>query len=183
VWSRALIAASLGAVVIAMRSMGRLWICGCQKVYFFANDAWGPNNSQHLFDPYSFSHIEHGIFFFALIFIVAKKLSWEWRLALVVALESLWEILENSPLIIDRYRTATAAVGYSGDTVVNALGDILAAVIGFAVVQRFGWKWAVVTVLLIEIIMLLTIRDNLLLNIIQLLIPLPSLEAWQSLHS
>lgn len=172
--------AALGVLIVSMRLMGRLWICECNKVYFWVSDAWSSNNSQHLFDPYSFSHIEHGVFFFALIWFVAKRFSWQWRFAMVVSMESLWEIFENSPIIINRYRSTTAALGYTGDTVINSLGDVFAAAVGFFICERFGWKWAAVAVIIVECAMLLTIRDNLFLNILLLIVPIPAISDWQA---
>lgn len=176
-----LMAGALLATVVFLRMLGRLWICACGTVSFWISDAWSSNNSQHLFDPYSFSHVEHGILFFGLTWILAKKLSWQWRLAMAVVIECAWEVLENSPIIIDRYRTATAALNYTGDTIVNSLGDVISMILGFFVCKLFGWRWGMVTILATEGIMLFLIRDNLFLNILLLLVPIPAIQEWQML--
>lgn len=130
-------------------------------------------------DPYSFSHFVHGVLFFALLWVFSGKLPLRTRLLIAVLLEAGWEWLENSPLIIDRYRQATIALGYNGDSILNSVSDIVAMILGFA----FAWKvrpWITVAVVLaLEIGCALALRDNLTLNIIMLLHPVEAIKAWQ----
>jgi hypothetical protein len=93
--------------------------------------------------------------------------------------EAGWEILENSPIIIDRYRSATASLGYNGDSIVNSTGDLLSCAVGYALAQRIGWKWSIGLFVVIELVMLLMIRDNLTLNVIMLLYPIEAIKRWQ----
>jgi hypothetical protein len=133
-----------------------------------------------LFDPYSFTHILHGVLIWGLIAWGLPRLSPAWALPLAVCLEALWEILENSPFIIERYRTATIALGYQGDSIVNSLGDILSCSLGFVLARRMGWRWSIAAVVATELILLLWIRDNLLLNIVMLIWPIDAIRNWQS---
>ena len=103
-----------------------------------------------------------------------------WRLCLSIAIESLWEMLENTQFVIDRYRQATAAVGYEGDTVVNSLFDILSCGVGFMVAQRLGWRWSLAVFVAVEIALMVWIRDSLLLNVLMLVYPLAGVKAWQT---
>src|SRR5262245_15392909 len=113
---------ALAITAMALRLEGRRWWCACGQVTPFSLDAWGPHNSQHLFDPYSFTHILHGIFFCGMLKLFWPRMAIRWRFLWAVILQCGWEILENSPLVIERYRSATAAQGYLGDSVVNSIG-------------------------------------------------------------
>jgi len=162
-----------------LHSMGRLWIAASGKIYPLILDAWSPENSQHITDPYSTSHFLHGIVFFWLFFRLRHRLSAGARLIMGLVIEIGWEILENSPLIIERYRSATASLGYTGDTVLNSISDIVFCIIGFYVARRIGWRASVGLFVFIEVLMALAYRDNLTLNIIMLIAPSDAIRIWQ----
>ncbi len=141
---------------------------------------WGSENSQRVADAYSFSHIIHGMAFYAFLWLVARKVPVKYRFVMALVMEAAWELFENSPFIINRYREATIAQGYVGDSILNSLSDIGMVAIGF-LITRFSKVW--VTVLLIiamELGCLLWIRDNLTLNIIMLVAPSKTIMNWQS---
>ncbi len=140
---------------------------------------WSGENSQRLADPYSFSHIVHGILFYAALWLVARKLPVRHRLLMALALEAGWEILENSPLIINRYREATIALGYTGDSVLNSLSDILMMTAGFLFACKVRPRTSVVAVIVMEVGCALWVRDNLTLNIIMLIRPFDAIKHWQ----
>jgi Protein of unknown function (DUF2585) len=167
---------------IQLRIQGRLWFCSCGRFHFWSSDAWSSETSQQLFDPYSFTHILHGMAFCALLSVVIPKLAVRWRFWLAIAIESIWEIIENTNAVIDRYREATAALGYQGDTIINSIGDIIACAIGFWLARWLGLRKSVILFVLIEVILLLIIRDSLLLNIVMLLYPIDAIKAWQAGH-
>lgn len=167
------------ATALVLRSEGRLWTCACGQIYIWAGDVWSAHNSQHLFDPYSFTHILHGFLFFWALNLVARRLWPVWQLTLAVLLESAWEIIENASFIIDRYRTATISIGYSGDTVINSVGDIIVCGLGFWLARYLGVRLSIVVFFITELVLLVWIRDSLILNIIMLLYPVDAIKAWQ----
>ncbi len=176
-----LLIVSIGLVLlVVLKSMGRLWWCRCGQWYPWVSDAWGPHNSQHLADPYIFSHILHGVFLYWGLLILQRRIHWMWVLAIAAGIEAGWEILENTPLVIDRYREHTAALGYTGDTVLNSLTDWLAAVAGFLLARKIGWRGSVAVFLILEIGCALWIRDNLTLNVVMLLFPIDAIRTWQT---
>ncbi len=150
------------------------------KFGWWDGNIWGSENSQRVADAYSFSHILHGIIFYALLSLFAKKIPVRHRFLLAVFLEAGWEILENSPIIINRYREVTISLGYVGDSILNSISDILFMSLGFLLASKAKIWVAVAVVLLIEIGCLLWIRDNLTLNIIMLIYPIESIKIWQS---
>ncbi|RIK83395.1 MAG: hypothetical protein DCC67_05995 [Planctomycetota bacterium] len=166
-------------MVLVIRLEGRIWFCKCGELLFVVADAWSPHTSQHLFDPYSLSHVQHGLIFYGALRWLWPRATWQTRLVIATALEAGWEILENSPPVINRYREATAALGYEGDSVVNALGDLLSCVLGFALASKLGLRGSVAVLLAIEVGMLVRIRDSLLLNILMLFYPLDAVRHWQ----
>ena len=141
--------------------------------------AWSSETSQNFGDPYSFSHILHGIIFFWILTAIARRAPLEWKFIGAMLIEIGWEILENSPLIINRYRATTASLDYYGDSILNSLGDIAFCMLGFWLAWRMPWKWTLATLVGIELIMLVTIRDNLTLNILMLLTPVSAIRDWQ----
>jgi hypothetical protein len=175
-------AAVAAAAVVALRLQGRMWFCACGRLLPWVGDAWGADTSQHLFDPYSFTHVLHGFAFAGLLALIWPRAGRRWRLALAVALEAAWEVLENTEHVINRYREATAALGYTGDTVVNSLGDVIACALGFLLARRLGAFRTLIVFLLTEAVLLLWIRDSLLLNILLLVYPSETLRAWQAGH-
>ncbi|MBA3732897.1 DUF2585 family protein [Patescibacteria group bacterium] len=141
---------------------------------------WGSENSQRFADAYSFSHIIHGIIFYAVLRYFARKLPVKYRFLIAVVLEAGWELLENSHFIIDRYRAATISQGYVGDSVLNSVSDILMMSVGFYI-ARFSKIWvSIFLVIIMELGCLFWIRDNLTLNIIMLVHPVESIKVWQS---
>lgn len=130
------IIAALVATAYQLRVQGRLWICSCDYLLLWSGDAWSSNNSQHLLDPYSFTHVLHGFAFYGLLALIVPRLPAIWRLTLAVSIEAVWEVVENSEWVIERYREGTAALGYTGDTVVNSLSDIALCGLGFALAHR-----------------------------------------------
>jgi hypothetical protein len=150
------------------------------KFGWWDGNIWSSENSQRVADAYSFSHIAHGILFFALLWLVARRLPVSYRLLIAVLLEAGWEVLENSPIIINRYREATIALGYVGDSVLNSCSDIAMMALGFWFASRMKIWVSVAVVLAMEIFCLLWVRDNLTLNVIMLIHPIDALKAWQS---
>ena len=167
-------------MVLEMRQQGRLWICSCGYVLAWSGEVSGPGNSQHLFDPYTFTHVIHGFLFIALMQLLWPRLEETWKVVGALSLEAVWEAIENASYIINRYRSETVSLGYTGDTVVNAIGDVVACALGVALAKRLGVVKTIVLALAIEGILLITIRDNLLLNIIMLLFPSDTIRVWQS---
>lgn len=173
--------AGLAVVMVAwLRLAGQPWWCACGTPSVFIADPATMHNSQHVFDWYSFSHLLHGVIFFLLLAWLVPKLGTALKLLVATAIEAAWEVVENSPIVIERYRNATAAVGYSGDSIVNSVGDLLFMAAGFFVARAIGWKGSVVLFLVLEIGTVLAIRDNLTLNVIMLLWPLEGIRQWQS---
>src|SRR5688572_27776479 len=127
-----------------LRLEGRLWICACGSVKLWIGNTCSSDNSQHFFDPYAFTHILHGFAFYWLTVLVLPRLKTHWQLLLAIALEAAWEIFENTNFVIERYRTATAALGYTGDTVINSTGDILCCLAGFLIAKWLGFRRALV---------------------------------------
>ena len=150
------------------------------KFGWWDGNIWSSENSQRVADAYSFSHIVHGILFFALLWLVARRLPVSYRLLIAVLLEAGWEVLENSPIIINRYREATIALGYVGDSVLNSCSDVVMMALGFWFASRVRIWISVAAVLAMEIFCLLWVRDNLTLNVIMLIHPIEALKAWQS---
>jgi hypothetical protein len=166
--------------VVYLRWQGRVWWCACGGFSPVSIAVWSPHNSQHLFDPYSLSHVLHGILFFGGFWMMRRWLSLNVRAALATGIEIGWELLENSPIIINRYRAATISLGYSGDSIVNSLGDVASFVLGFYLARRLGLWWSVGMILGVELAMLWLMRDNLTLNVLMLLWPIDAVRRWQS---
>ncbi len=169
----------LALTVIVLRLEGRRWWCACQQFFIWAGDTKSSHCSQHLFDPYAFTHVLHGVALCGILALAFPRLPGAWGFVLTLAVEAVWEIVENSSLVIDRYRTATAALGYEGDTIVNAVGDIGSCLAGWAVARRLGWRWSIALWLVVEVVLLFWIRDNLFLNVVMLLFPVDALKQWQ----
>lgn len=172
--------AILGLTALIEVGLGRLPLGPDGKFGWWDGSIWNSENSQRVADAYSFSHIVHGILFFALLWLVARRLPVSTRFLIAVLLEAAWEVLENSPIVIHRYRDATIAQGYVGDSVLNSCSDIVMMMLGFILAGRVRVWVSVALVLGMEILCLLWVRDNLTLNIVMLLYPIESLKAWQS---
>ena len=166
-------------MALALWAEGRMLFCSCGEFEVWVGDTCSSRNSQQLFDPYSFTHVLHGLLLFWLVALVFKRLSLGWQLSIAAILEALWEVLENSRFIIDRYRTQTAALGYEGDTILNATGDLFCAVMGFLIAYRLGWVRSLILFVLFELVLFFWIHDSLLLQILMLIYPIGSLKTWQ----
>lgn len=163
--------------------MGRLPFCKCGIIRLWAGNIWSNQASQQFTDPYSFTHILHGVMFYAIIWFVAgKRLPWQTRLLVAVMLECGWEMLENSSLIINRYRTDTVSLGYYGDSILNSMGDICCMMTGFMLAYKLPVRIMVIGALLLDLALLLWIRDSLALNIIMLIHPIAAIKAWQMMY-
>ena len=159
--------------------MGRSPLGPDGKFGLWEGDIWSSENSQRFADPYSFSHLVHGILFYGFLWLVARKLPARYRLLIALAVEAGWELLENSLFIINRYREATIALGYTGDSVLNSLSDILMMAIGFLFAARVRTWISVAAIIVMEVGCALWVRDNLTLNIIMLIHPIDAIKAWQ----
>ena len=161
-------------------SMGRRVWCECGSPVPWAWDVWSKHNSQHLIDPYAFTHVLHGVAFYAILWLaLGRRLPPVWRAAITASLESSWEILENSPLIIERYRAATISLDYFGDSVVNSIADVGACLLGFWIAWKLPWRVSLALFVVTEIVLLLWVRDSLLMNILQLVYPIEAVKNWQ----
>lgn len=173
------------ALIVALAAAYLLWIgrepiCKCGFVKLWHGVVVSSENSQHISDWYTPSHIIHGFVFFGILWLVARRLSFGWRLAIATAVEALWEIVENSDAVIERYRSVTISLDYYGDSVLNVVADIAAMIIGFFLASRLP-VWATVTLAVaFEATTIWLIRDGLALNILMLLWPLDSVAAWQA---
>lgn len=182
---------TVGTVVI-LKWLGRIWWCEggtpgilggtAGEPFLWSGDVWSMHNSQHLADPYSFTHVTHGLIFAGLFLLIppTRKLPFAWRMVLGLAIEVFWEIIENTSMIIDRYRESTMALGYNGDSIGNSVGDIACFALGFIFASRLRWYWSAGFFVVTEVVLLFTIRDNLTLNVLMLLWPVEAVKQWQT---
>src|SRR5690348_3927848 len=161
----------IAAAAAAELSMGRHPICTCGTVDLWVGLRDSPKTSQMLSDWYSFSHVVHGLLFYALLWFVLCRSRVATRFLVALFIEAAWEVIENTPFVIDRYRETTAALGYSGDSVLNSVSDILTMCVGFWVARKLPVWASILLFLALEIVPLFVIRDNLTLNIINLIAP------------
>ena len=172
----ALVAVTAGVLALFGR---HLW-CSVGDLWPWSWETGSAHNSQHLLDPYSFTHFEHGLIFYAGLSLLAPRASLRVRFLAALTIAAGWEILENSDFIIDRYREQTVDAGYYGDSILNSLADMGWCALGFTVAARVRWWWSVAIMVLFEVVLALTIRDNLFLNILMLIHPFDGILAWQS---
>ena len=172
----AVITASVGLVELAM---GRLPLCRCGYVKLWHGIVYSSENSQHLTDWYTFSHVLHGIGFYFLLWLVARRLSPGARFVLAVLLEGIWEVAENTPFIINRYRAATISLDYYGDSIINSVADVVAMMVGFWIARRAPVWVSLGVFIAVEVALAVMIRDNLTLNILMLIHPFELVKRWQ----
>jgi hypothetical protein len=170
------------ATAVQLHHQGRSWGCSCGHAFLWTSDAWGPLTSQTFLDPYSFTHILHGLMFCGLLTLLIPGVSTRWRFSLAIMIEAVWELIENTNTVIEHYRAATASLGYQGDTVMNSLGDIMCCGIGFMIARQFGWRRSLIVFSVTEVVLLIWIRDSLLLEIVMLVSPITAIKVWQMGH-
>jgi len=176
-------AAIILATAVVLLAMGRVPICTCGYVKLWHGETMSSENSQHLMDWYTPSHLLHGLLFYAALWLAVPRISLEWRLVIATIVECAWEILENSNLVIERYRTVTMSLDYFGDSVINSTVDILTMVFGFWLARRIP-VWASVMIIIgFEVLTAIVIRDGLTLNVIMLLFPIEAILDWQGASS
>ena len=174
-------AAATAVMALALHLDGRIWWCKFGDARIYVNQAWNSSHtSQHLFDPYSFTHVLHGIMFFWIASLILKRAGNGWRFFAAIAAEAVWELIENSTFVIERYREDTASLDYFGDSVANSIGDVMACALGFWVASKIGKGWSLAVFIGVELVLLLWIRDSLLLNVLMLIHPIDAIKAWQA---
>ncbi len=180
IWTRD---SALAVLLLACVYGGSLELEGrpvvCKYGFSIWSAAWSHCTSQSFLDPYSFTHVLHGVLLFWALWAMRGRVSLPWRMVLATAIEMGWELLENSPWVIERYRQQTASLDYTGDSIINSFGDVLCAVVGFWFASRVSWKWAVALFVVIELGLLMTVRDNLTLNVLMLVWPVDAITQWQ----
>ena len=181
-WTRWSVAATLGVILVtalSLDSMGRgLW-CPEGGLSPWAWDIWSIHNSQHLLDPYSFTHMQHGVLAYALLWLVFRSRWPTVRLLIAITSEAVWEVFENTNFVIDSYRESTIALNYYGDSVLNSMADVVAFALGYTLAMWMAAWASAVALLGVEAVLLLTIRDSLGLNIVMLLHPIEVIKTWQ----
>jgi hypothetical protein len=178
-WVIGVVIAVLAATGALELAMGRSLLGPDGRFGLWEGNIWSGECSQRIADPYAFSHIAHGILFYGVLWAVARRMAVRHRYLIAVLLEAGWELLENSPLIINRYRETTIALGYAGDSVINSLSDIVMMSLGFLFASRTRPWMSVALVIVMEAACGLWVRDNLTLNVIMLIHPIAAIKAWQ----
>jgi hypothetical protein len=176
----AIAAGLIVATALALYAMGHPWICKCGTVKLWHFQVVSSENSQHIIDWYTPSHVIHGFLFYFLFWLIAPRASLGTRLLLAIGVEAAWEVAENTDYVIDRYREATVALDYYGDSVLNSVSDILFMVLGFVLAARLP-VWLTVTIAVaFEVFTGIMIRDGLALNVLMLLWPSETVLQWQN---
>ncbi|TWU34185.1 hypothetical protein Q31b_56560 [Novipirellula aureliae] len=169
------------AMVVLLALMGRIWWCEAGDLSLWSWDVWSRHNSQHLLDPYSLSHLEHGLALWVIFSLAFRgKISRSSIFILIATIEAVWEVAENTPLMINRYREATISLDYTGDSILNSLSDYLMCLIGAIAAASFRLRASIVTVSILEVVCLFWIRDSLIVNMIMLIYPIDAIRIWQS---
>ena len=180
----------VGIIIVlagALYVMGRTPICTCGYVKLWQNEVMSAENSQHIADWYTLSHIIHGFAFFALLWWVSRRffrdkggLALGFRFLLAVLLEVGWEIIENSSWVINYYRENTVSLGYVGDSILNSVFDVIWMSLGFLIARKLPVWATLALVVFMELLAAYVIRDNLTLNILMFIYPFPGVKAWQT---
>ena len=179
-WWVLLAAAFVALQVGVLYLYGQPATCACGVIKLWESDVLSPGTSQQFFDWYTFSHIIHGFLFYAGLRYFFPKIAWQYRLAFAIGIEGLWEIVENSPAVIEHYRQQALAAGYVGDSILNSAMDTISMAAGFLFAKRFPIMVTIALALIFEIFTAIMIRDNLTLNVINLIHVVPSINAWQA---
>lgn len=174
------IAALFILAAITLNFQGRVLWCEARDYIPWSWDIWSRHNSQHVLDPYTFTHILHGVAEFWIISLIFRKVPLAWRLAIAVGIEGTWEVAENTNTVIQRYREATISLDYFGDSIINSISDMIACATGFLIAYKIRFWRSLALFLLTEIILVLCIRDSLLINILMLFYPIEALKIWQA---
>ncbi len=175
--------AAVGIIVlqaVVLYLFGQPPICTCGYVKFWEGVVLGPGNSQHLADWYTFSHIVHGLLFYAALRYVFPKMTLWRRLVYAMGVEIAWEIIENTPMVIAHYREQALSQGYIGDSIINSVSDTIAMILGFIIASRVRIWIAIALGLCLELFAAYMIRDNLTLNVLNFIHTFPSIAAWQT---
>jgi hypothetical protein len=175
----ALSVAIIGTTAIVSWLMGHPWICTCGYVKLWHGETVSSENSQHLIDWYTSSHLLHGLIFYFVLWLVVRAWPQSVRFTIALAVEAGWEIIENTPWIINRYREATISLDYYGDSVINSVTDILAMIVGYFIAARAPVWVSVAILVATEVWLAVAIRDNLTLNVLMLVYPLDAVRTWQ----
>lgn len=170
----------LAATTALLFLMGRPTICTCGSIELWISEPNSSKTSQMLSDWYSPSHIVHGLLFYAVLWLLFRRWPIETRFLIALVIEAAWELIENTPFIINRYREETAALGYTGDSMLNSISDVAMMALGFLIARKLPVWTSVAVILALEIVPLLVIRDNLTLNVWMLLAPNEAVKVWQS---
>jgi hypothetical protein len=169
----------VGITTVTLALLGRAWWCEAGDYTPWAWNIWSRHNSQHIIDPYSFTHILHGVLEFWLIGLVFWRLPLAWRFVLAVLIESSWEVMENTSYMINRYREETISLDYFGDSIINSLADIVFCASGFLAAWKLRFWRSAALFVATEAVLLLTIRDSLIINLVMLIYPLEAIKQWQ----
>jgi hypothetical protein len=170
------------AVAVVELWQGRLWWCPAGDVSFSSWTVMSQHNSQHIIDPYSFTHVLHGMTEFFILALLFPRMPLAWRLFIAVAVEGTWEAVENTAYIINRYREVTISLNYFGDSIVNSLSDIGCCGLGFLLARKVRFLWSLALFVATEAILIVTIHDSLLMNVIMLVWPNDTVRNWQVPH-
>lgn len=169
------------AAEAAIYAMGHPLICKCGLVKLWHGGRSDNQMSQHIADWYTYSHVLHGVIFYWLVTLLAQgRLSVAARLLIAILIEAGWEVIENTPMVINRYRAVTVSRGYFGDSIINSTFDILAIIPGFFLAARLPAWITIALIIAVELGLLFLIRDNLILNIIMLIHPIDAIRIWQA---
>ena len=167
-------------MALVLRFNGRIWWCKLSDWSVYVNEAWNSSHtSQHIFDPYSFTHVLHGVLGFWIAGLLLKKYPKTVWLVVTLAVEAAWELFENSNFIIEKYRENTASLDYFGDSIANSIGDLVACAVGFVIALKLGVWRSLIFFVIVELLLFFWIRDGFVLNIVMLVYPLEWIKQWQ----